>query len=1280
MDADEIMCRIFGTSLLEPRVASAKANEDHPGQSRLVQDLTRVNEYIRRSLLNLYIDTQNSEDNREGRIGPHIVRFDVSMHHGLCIVSPDRLSVNSQSSFSTMRANNGVFKGKWMYEVQLGSKGVMQVGWGTAQCKFNQQYGVGDTPNSYAYDGNRVRKWNVTTHKYGESWLTGDIIGCALDMDDGTIDFYRNGKSLGKAFENISMGAGIAYFPTVSLAFTENLTANFGSIPFRYPVENYEPLQAPPTTEVRQAVLLFQWLSEVIELFEHSKNKPDKQNVLLEDKILSAQGFLMCLARSILKHIGPLLTVPYVTDAVFVPFMRTLCNMSTDDVTTKSMFSNNRSARPIICLDLLWAFLEEHEIKMCLESTVLHLLSAFRHVSLLLEYPDQCKSLLLLTRICQHTVTRQHLLQYVLFDRVRFANFVHVKPLDEGGLTDVVEKVWWETNPLDPSIEMNKTNYLYACERIKAAISEVEALQVELLVTLLNNSDGTAKRPASRTIFLRKFKRFVQENLISSRTPLPITLCCFHRLLVAFRILWDTEIGTSPVYIPCRAFYDASINYSGIDRLGGVITYLNKTFKNELLRLLGPDHEVILAMEQQQQQQQSATTTTTMHDASNNAYAAAVVASGMRPLADLPVAIPAAVFPRLISINPPTAGNQGSSMILERFGFFTHTREDRTPIRHGPADPATSLMELLDGIILFYHVAAKKQLAKVASLRDSMSAYVNAIADIKARLEYVEREMVTRPKDLEAEAIQRELLRTTDIFNKKLSEQARHMAWIRAAVYSAEKQAQLAWLLKVVTLTLQTASQQGCTFSFVPDFYLETLSDLCVSLRAHVHPTAPIENISDYREMLRNAAEFLCDHFLDPRIVHANSKDVLILTLAGFVSNPLTLEALENVPRESRIKVITNLLKPYENRAWAQSNWVLVRFWQGNGFAFRYDKSPHLSKKVGPKLLQQESISQPIKPCPSAVYQAHVRDVLLGNSQATTQFLNSLLNQLNWAFSEFIGMVQEIHNVSSRPERVFIESRQLKICATCFDLAISLLRVLEMISTVAPGVFSDPTQSSSETLLARLCQLLCQVLNRMSSQTSCFQHVVLLEIPDLESVDHFPILAAVIGILLALLEKEMNDFAEKPTIEVPRITRSLLTEPSFQISSLYFVLGDTKLKNTTTKNVKPFSLLNYQEDVTAEEIGRVTKMIKYLDTCRTLLPDTKFISDDDDTCTICYAFPIAATFKPCNHQTCRTCIDRHLLNTRECFFCKATIDKVEDLSGNTLHDFISQFAISRATS
>lgn len=300
--------------------------------------------------------------------------------------------------------------------------------------------------------------------KYGEPWLTGDIIGCALDMDNGTIDFYRNGRCLGRAFENVTMGVGNAYFPTVSLSFGENLTANFGSVPFRYPVEDYQPMQAPPTAQVHQAMLLFEWFGQVIELLDQSKNIP------LKDEIMSTQAFLMCLARSILKHVGPLLTVPYVTETVFVPFMQKLCNLNSNDFSTK--FSNKHNMQqPIVCLNLLWMFLESHEIKTCLETTVLHLLSTFRHVSLLLEYPDQCKSLILLTRICQHPDTRQYLLQHLLFDRVRFANFVHVKPLDEAGLTNVVEKIWWETNPLDPSIEENKTKYLYACERIKAAIT-----------------------------------------------------------------------------------------------------------------------------------------------------------------------------------------------------------------------------------------------------------------------------------------------------------------------------------------------------------------------------------------------------------------------------------------------------------------------------------------------------------------------------------------------------------------------------------------------------------------------------------------------------------------------------------------------------------------------------------------------------------------------------------------------------------------------------------------
>ena len=39
------------------------------------------------------------------------------------------------------------FLGKWMYELMLGSKGVMQVGWCTIKCKFSQEVKLFDKTN-----------------------------------------------------------------------------------------------------------------------------------------------------------------------------------------------------------------------------------------------------------------------------------------------------------------------------------------------------------------------------------------------------------------------------------------------------------------------------------------------------------------------------------------------------------------------------------------------------------------------------------------------------------------------------------------------------------------------------------------------------------------------------------------------------------------------------------------------------------------------------------------------------------------------------------------------------------------------------------------------------------------------------------------------------------------------------------------------------------------------------------------------------------------------------
>lgn len=95
--------------------------------------------------------------------------------------------------------------------------GLAQIGWCTLQTPFNADTGVGDDETSYAYDGNRRLKWHIDKEMYGEIWGAGDVIGTLIDFERQEITFYRNGKSLGVAFNKIKTGPNCAYFPAISL-------------------------------------------------------------------------------------------------------------------------------------------------------------------------------------------------------------------------------------------------------------------------------------------------------------------------------------------------------------------------------------------------------------------------------------------------------------------------------------------------------------------------------------------------------------------------------------------------------------------------------------------------------------------------------------------------------------------------------------------------------------------------------------------------------------------------------------------------------------------------------------------------------------------------------------------------------------------------------------------------------------------------------------------------------------------------------------------------------
>jgi hypothetical protein len=65
------------------------------------------------------------------------------------------------------------------------------------------------------------RKWNVKPQPYGESWVQGDVMGCGIDLDAGSITFWRNGQCLGVAYDRVrTMQPSLAYFPAVSLSHT----------------------------------------------------------------------------------------------------------------------------------------------------------------------------------------------------------------------------------------------------------------------------------------------------------------------------------------------------------------------------------------------------------------------------------------------------------------------------------------------------------------------------------------------------------------------------------------------------------------------------------------------------------------------------------------------------------------------------------------------------------------------------------------------------------------------------------------------------------------------------------------------------------------------------------------------------------------------------------------------------------------------------------------------------------------------------------------------------
>ncbi|KAI5607531.1 E3 ubiquitin-protein ligase RNF123 isoform X2, partial [Silurus asotus] len=1212
---------------------------------------------------------EDVSDHSDGRLGPSTVVLDhTSGFEGLLFVDDDLLGVIGHSNFSSIRATSCVFKGKWMYEVLISSQGLMQIGWCTLNCRFNQEEGVGDTPDSYAYDGNRVRKWNVTTTNYGKSWAAGDIVSCMIDLDEGTITFCLNGQSLGTAFSNIKMGPGIAYFPAISLSFKESVAFNFGSRPLRYPFFCYHPLQDPPTADLIKAKRLLGYIKAVM-----STSIDTQEEKLIEKDITSWQlqgepTVLVTLAH-IFNYFAPLMCKVYLVEDVLMNFLLGILEGG-----------GSVDEHPLIqqLLEFFWLLMEDFEVNECLKQLMMSLLRAYRFSPIIPDLGFQIHYLRLTTAILRHEKSRKKLLDVVTFDVLRSVVFFYIKtPLrvKEAGLEELIPTTWWpthfdkegkdENDPRNESADerLRRRAYERGCQRLKKRIEVVEELQVQILRLMLNNKDkGTGE--ASRYIFLNKFRKFLQENASNRGNPTvlcpPEYMVCFmHRLITAIRSYWDEgkrkrpgAINSEDAYVPPQLFYNGKVDYFDLQRLGGLLSHLKKTLKDDLAAkaniIIDPAEIQAASMDDLDEDDESGAAQRPSGAAAMggalarpswlssptlgraNRFLSTAAVSLMTPRR--PLAPPEKVKVRTLPVEQRTEedieGSHGNDGLL----LGRPMEEPEQPITE------KSLLEILDGIAMMYNLSVHQQLGKMVVVSDDVHEYAVALKDTE--------EKIARCPRRRADILD-ELQKSQKVFAEKLNHLSRRLAWINATIYSKEKMLDVYWILRVCIRTIEHADNTGSLFAFTPEFYLNVAMNSYSALKNYFSPSNSMEELPGYEDTLTQLAAILAKHFADPRIVGTDIKDSLMQALASYVCYPHSLRAVERIPEEQRVAMMRNLLAPYEQRPWAQTNWILVRLWRGCGFGYRYTRLPHLLK-TKPEDANLPSLQ---KPCPSLLLQRHMAELLNQDKEMAASFLNSVLNQLNWAFSEFIGMIQEIQQAAERPERNFVDTRQLKVCATCFDLSVSLLRVLEMTITLVPEIFLDWSRPSAELLLRRLAQLLNQVLNRVTAERNLFDRVVNLRLPGLESVDHYPILVAVTGILVrVLVDSERQGIAQASSV--------LLADPCFQLHSIQHLLG--RGEASAGADDKHFSLHSYTDYITAEEAQKVEKMLTFLTEESKQAAATTAPTSEDDLCPICYAHSISAIFKPCSHKSCKACINQHLMNNKDCFFCKATITGVED--------------------
>ena len=157
----------------------------------------------------------------------------------------------SNAAWAMVRSTIFVSSGKYYWECTLANNQYSTIG------IISEEYHMGEYTNAwvnqtkemfgyYPYNGKKYNGDSGTAYATADTTASGDTIGVALDMDNGTLAFYKNGTSLGTAFTGLLGSVSPAHW--LYNASNPDLY-NFGQRPYKYknagtdrPSADFKPL------------------------------------------------------------------------------------------------------------------------------------------------------------------------------------------------------------------------------------------------------------------------------------------------------------------------------------------------------------------------------------------------------------------------------------------------------------------------------------------------------------------------------------------------------------------------------------------------------------------------------------------------------------------------------------------------------------------------------------------------------------------------------------------------------------------------------------------------------------------------------------------------------------------------------------------------------------------------------------------------------------------------------------------------------------------------------